>query len=195
VPLKRDDYKSHPSYNAIENMFRYMPEVTGKNTKKRAAADKARQKKERANATRLANRIPRMLVAICNQIGLPRTLTQIVAQRVGLSDVEQNKLWATRGTLFDAGLADYQVVVRKGPNAGMPAFKAIAKVSAKAANDAKAIPTAAELASNAKSGPTVTIDKAPSTFTNERVHVGKGQYSRVTTLKAGDSVKATASNK
>src|SRR5262249_25506098 len=121
-------YKKHAMYCTLDNMFRYMPDIVVR--KKQSAADIAEAKTARKARLRDAEdkreRGERLLVALCNQIGLPASLLAVGFQRVGYSQAEVDELWSRKNTLFDVGLKDFMLAVRTGPNAGLPAAKAIA---------------------------------------------------------------------
>jgi hypothetical protein len=196
VGFKRDAYKRNATYNAIENMFRYMPEVkTGgkaesvKAKKARIDAAKTQATKRKAQATAKANRAARLLCAICHQAGIPNALFTIAAQRCGFTSSEIEAIWNTKGGLVDVGLGTFQLTVRKS---GVAATVALAKDNVKVATAAKSIPTAAEVASQAKAKPTVTTVESPlkNAPTVPPVYKGKGQYQR--TIKRGDNLSARA---
>lgn len=193
VPRKRDGYRVHPTYMALDNMLRAMPEVKGpKKTAEQIARDKATAKRKRA-AKRAAqfekqHRAELLLMRIVQQIGIPTPLLAIAAQKCGYTDAETNALWEMKGSLADVGLGTYVLAVRNGKDAGLPAAAFIARKVVKATADIQAVPTPAELQSAAKSKvdvkPAPSVKDAPAK--PKPTYKGKGLYAR--TLKAGDNL-------
>lgn len=203
VPFDRAEYKSNATYLALDNMFRYMPEVKtgGKPESAEAKARRIEQqkretKKRKAQAVALRTRSERLLIAICNQIGVPHDLFAIAAQRVGFSPSEIEVLYNVKGSLVDVGLGTYQLAVRA---TGVSALKAAAQRKVTTAQTVASIPSPAELANAAKSKPQVTSTPTPSVNTPEGMkrkaliseipsitYKGKGQYQR--TIKPADNL-------
>lgn len=197
VPQSRDEYRVHKTFMTIDNMFRSMPEVKtgGKpETEAQKTARLAKQKKDRANKAKAAatrsNRAQRLVVAILNQIGLPPALFTIAAQRCGFTNAEIETMLNAKGALLDVGLGHTILALR---STGVAVSVAMAKDNAKAKAATESLPTAAEIASSAKSTPQVQTvsplkDKPATT---RKTYKSKGQY-QVTTLKPADNVKASA---
>ncbi len=183
VPFKRADYKRDATYLALDNMFRYMPEVGGKAESEtvkaaRIAKQKREIKKRKAQAVSQRTRTERLLVAIANQIGIPHDLFEIAAQRIGFSPSEIEAMYNVKGSLVDVGMGTYQLTVR---TTGVSALKAASQRKVKDVAGKLSVPTAAELVIQDKGKPTVKD-------ATEATYLGKGQYQRI--LKKGDNVKA-----
>jgi hypothetical protein len=190
VPQDRAGYKKDKTYLAIDNMFRYCPEIaTGGKVEtpaqKAARIEKAgKLRAAKIKATQERNtRGLRLLMRIVNQIGLPPALLTIAAQRTGFKNDEIEAMLNMKGSLEDVGLGHTILSLRA---TGVSVAVAMAKTNAKAKAETQALPTAAELASQAKGKPVVTVVPAAKPATT-KVYKGKGQYQTVV-LKAGDSI-------
>lgn len=200
VPMGWKEYRVHPTYVAIDNMFRYMPEIKGKKVESRQSSKTNKAAKERASLKRKVSRAERLVMAIANQLGIPRTLLMIAANRVGYSKVEQDSLWAMRTkALVDVSFSDYVMAYRKGPFVGQSVDKVLSAQKVKQSREAQSVPTPAELANAAKSGPTTTVvrpaskaqgrDVTTSANVTQRVYKGKGLYQRV--LRKADNLSTS----
>lgn len=172
-------YKTNPTYLALDNMFRYMPDIKTRKAKKDPKAAKAERKAKLRAAENKRTAWQRLLVAVCSQIGLVPQLLTIGFEKAGIDAAAIETAWKAPHSLFDCGLKDFVLVLRNGKHAGLPAAKVIASRTV-AAQIAKQVPTQAEVQSQAKSGPTVTVERTP---------LKHGLMERkVIVLKEGDNV-------
>lgn len=181
VPFSRDEYKRNATYLALDNMFRYMPEVkTGGKTETREAkaariakAVKERKAKQKA-AHAKQSRYSRLLCALQAQLGIPNHLFAQACKIVGFVDADVESILNTKGGLIDLGLGPYVMAVRA---TGVSAAIATAKQAKAAQASATPVPTR-KVTDVPKVGPQ-----------RERVNMGKGRMKTVV-IQASDNLSA-----
>ena len=168
VGFTRDDtdkgkgYKTHKTYRALEDMFRFEKlehfheDGSAFTAKEIEAADKARAKKNKKNrdsAKEKASRFQRCLMAIAHSIGISRDTLAAACERCDIHEEEFKALWDVKKQFTDMDLKRYKLVNRV---TGQAEIEENAKAKVRAQQEARAKQTLSEQASAAKSAKRVT---------------------------------------